>query len=314
MTKQDIYTKITDIAIKGLEEKGLTWFKTWTSSDGSVEAPMNHVTGRLYRGMNVFITTSEMTENEYEHNEWIGFKQAKELGYKIGKGEKGTELYIWFVMFYDREKSKWIYKTEFKKLTKNMSEEQIAKRFHQTMVPKGQYVWNIAQLDGDIKPKREKKEIVDKTPNEVYDFAESVYNEMENAPSLRHYGDRAYYRPSAHHIQMPKMDDFETSDNYYGVLYHEMIHSTGHESILNRSGVAGCHIKFGTREYSKEELIAEIGSMMLSSIVGLDTGSFDNSKAYINGWVEYLKNHKKEIIMASSQAQKAVDYILGEGK
>lgn len=318
--KTDIYEKITNIVIKGLQEKGLNWFKSWTNEYGQEMLPVNHISGKAYRGINVFICYASAMEYGYPTNEWIGYKQAKDMGYKVPKG--ATEIFYWYTMYFDATKKKWIYFGEYKKLTKGMSAEAKANRFTQRMFPKSQFVWNIAQLtetlDGksaSVEPKwTPQKPMINEDKNAEIKKAKAVYKNMELKPSLRHGGSRAYYRPSAHHIQMPKLDTFKTSEDYYKVLFHEMVHSTGNEQILNRKGVAKFN-GFGTETYSREELVAEIGSMMLCSKINLiPSDEYTNSKAYINGWVKYLKNHKKEVMTACAQSQKAVEYILNETK
>ena len=133
---------------------------------------------------------------------------------------------------------------------------------------------------------------------------------MRKKPSLAHGGNKAFYRPLSHSIQMPSQETFTTSDDYYKVFFHELTHSTGHESILNR-GLVGSH---GNKtKYSKEELVAELGAMFLVGILDLNPkDSNDNSQAYINGWIKYLKNNPKEILSASSKSRKAIEYILNK--
>lgn len=108
---------------------------------------------------------------------------------------------------------------------------------------------------------------------------------------------------------MPRMGLFDSAESYYGVLMHELVHSTGYVDMLNRKELVE-PTRFGTEDYSIEELTAEIGSCYLSAFAGIEAKEFANSVAYIQGWLERLRGDKKFIIHASSQAQKAVDYIL----
>ena len=179
-----------------------------------------------------------------------------------------------------------------------------------TMSPKSHWVWHIEQVGLEAKHKPEPNYSYN---NDQIEIANAVYSNMKNRPSMDNGGNRAYYRPSTHHVQMPMLEQFKTSDDYYKTMYHELIHSTGHESILNRSGITSRSAHFGSQQYSKEELIAEIGAMMLVSKTGLHpTDDVTNSQAYINGWCKHLKDNKKEVMMAASQSVKAVKYILGE--
>ena len=304
--KTDIYEKITNIVIEGLKKKGLTWFKPWTNENGEEISPVNHVTGKAYRGINVFICYCVAMDNDYPTNEWIGYKQATDMGYKVPKG--GTSIFYRYTMYFDKTTKKWLYFAQFKKASQGMNDDQINDRFIQRMFPKAQVVWNIAQISEEIKPKwtTEPTTIIE-GKNDSIDYAESVYDNMPNQPVLSHGGNRAYYRPSTHSVKMPKIDTFNNSEDYYKTLYHELVHSTG--SAMGRKFGAS----FGDEKYSKEELVAEIGSMMLCSKVGVNpSDDFVNSQAYINGWVKYLKNHKKEVMFACSQSQKAVEYMLKE--
>lgn len=304
--KKDTFEIITDLVIEGLKKKGLEWFKPWTNENGVEISPVNHITGKAYKGINVFICYATAMDNEYPTNEWIGYKQATDMGYKVPKG--GTRIYYWYTMFFDRTTKKWIYFAEFKKLSKGMNPDEARERFVQRMYPKAQMVWNIAQISEDIQPKwtEEPKPVVEGKNSEI-DFAKGVYENMPNQPKLTHRGNQAYYRACTHSVRMPKLDTFKSSEDYYKVLYHELIHSTG-EAMGRKFGS-----KFGDEKYSKEELVAEIGAMMVCAKVGVNpSDEMLNSQAYINGWVKYLKNHKKEVMFACSQAQKAVTYMLNE--
>jgi len=176
-------------------------------------------------------------------------------------------------------------------------------------------VFNIAQCD-DIEPRRKPVAPVEGvgefTP---IDKAERVYKEQypkDNRPSLSHGGERAFYVPSRHHVQMPNPETFVTNDDYYKTLFHELVHSTGHETILKRLDKVAA---FGSDAYSKEELVAEIGSQFLVGLTGISPKDDEqNSQAYINGWVKELKDKPKMALSAATKAMKAVDFILDESE
>jgi antirestriction protein ArdC len=112
-------------------------------------------------------------------------------------------------------------------------------------------------------------------------------------------------------IHMPEQETFDSEDHYYGTLFHEMAHSTGHESRLARPGVSN-PIRYGSHDYSQEELVAEMGAAFLAAEAGIDAeGLMDNSAAYVASWLKALRNDKKLVVFAGAQAQKAVDHILG---
>ncbi|MEB2778545.1 zincin-like metallopeptidase domain-containing protein [Algoriphagus sp. D3-2-R+10] len=139
-----------------------------------------------------------------------------------------------------------------------------------------------------------------------------IYEEMLRAPELVHTGSSAYYRADLDQITMPEKKLFATAGEYFGVLHRELVHSTGHPSRLNRIGISEPQ-QFASENYKKEELIGEMGAGYLNSLTGiLDQNLLENSAAYIQHWLNELRNDKQLLIEAASKAQKAVDYILME--
>ena len=295
--KQDIYDKVTEKVIAGLKDKGMAWFKPWEGSGGL--APINRATGRAYKGMNVLFLFAECEDKGYDHNEWLTYKQAISLGGSVRKGEKSTFVVFWNIFF----------KGEDGKIYKKVEDIPAGMPFDKLFSLRSYNVFNIAQCD-DIAPRRElAKASNDNTPIER---AEAIYENFKGRPTLKQGGDRAFYRPSTHHVQMPKMETFVSADDYYKVLFHELTHSTGHESLLNRKTLVEMN-SFGDEDYSKEELVAEVGAQFLTGIVGLNPKSDAmNSQAYINGWISRINNDKKLLVSACTQAMKAVDCILGD--
>lgn len=126
---------------------------------------------------------------------------------------------------------------------------------------------------------------------------------------LHQEGDRAFYRPSTDEVVLPIRKQFMSTAEYYSTVFHELTHSTGHASRLNRLTQAAF---FGSEDYSKEELVAEIGAAALVNHVGLETSnSIRNSAAYIQNWLQVLRDDKRFIVSASGKAEKAVNLILG---
>ncbi len=139
---------------------------------------------------------------------------------------------------------------------------------------------------------------------------EALVNAMPNPPA-RVPSDGAWYRPSTDTVGMPNRDTFHTSEGFYSTLYHELVHSTGHEKRVGRAEIQ-THNAFGSEDYSKEELVAEMGAAMLCGMSGIEKLTLANSAAYIATWLKRLKDDSRLIISAASQAQKAADYILGK--
>ena len=135
---------------------------------------------------------------------------------------------------------------------------------------------------------------------------------MPNPPKIGHHGGEAYYYPAKDYLNMPKLRFFRRAELYYSVLNHELVHSTGHSSRLNRPELQEMS-SFASHSYSQEELTAEIGASFLNCPAWiLNTPTFEDSAAYIQGWLQRLCNDNKFIFQAAARAQKAVDYILNK--
>lgn len=137
---------------------------------------------------------------------------------------------------------------------------------------------------------------------------EKVINNMPKRPVIHEGRNRACYIPSKDVVEIPDREVFKTVEEYYSTLFHELVHSTGHISRLNRQSITESHA-FGSETYSKEELIAEIGSSFVCGMTGISNQTLESNASYISNWLTRLRNDKKLIITASSHAQKACDFI-----
>lgn len=277
---QRAYEIITDRIIKLLEEGTVPWRRPWT---GQEALPKNLVSGKEYRGINVFMLGSAMYASPW----WLTFKQAKERGGHVKKGEKGMPCIYW----------NWIERTD-----KDTGEEK--------KIPfvKCYSVFNVTQCD-DI-PYPENAEVrEDYSPIAE---CEDIVRKMPSPPSIRHGMSRACYFPSRDGIDIPDHNQFSSDEEYYSTLFHELIHSTGHKKRLNRPGIAEPRV-FGSNTYGKEELVAEMGASFLCGRAGIENRIIENSASYIRGWLSRLKSDKKLVVQAASQSQKAADYVLGRG-
>jgi antirestriction protein ArdC len=315
MTKKakfDVTEKVKQALLEGLQKEGLQWFKPWKSGDN---APINHFSGRAYQGFNQFFLNAVMKSRGYESNEWATLNSIVKSGFRVKSDEmtKYSEVYNWkisYCVFKPKGSGKW-----YSKLEECIKKEKCeAKDVYHSFSLFYFRVYNISQIEGDIKPRRVPTEEVEVTPIES---AEKVIRDYENANTdliiKEVEQDRAYYSPSEDKIVMPLKKQFKNVDNYYKTLFHEMIHSTGHESRLKREGIVD-FTYFGADTYAFEELIAESGAMMLSGLSGICTDCGDdetNSQAYINGWVKRVKmEDSKAIVSALTKSAKAVDYVL----
>jgi len=295
MNKINLYEKINNQVLEGLKKQGLNWFKPWKA--GKCNQPMNFATGKFYRGFNIFMLNFEMIQKGYEFNQWMTYKQAQSKGGQVKTGSKSTDVYFYKVSFQNMETGDYIDQPEGDMLN-----------YRKTFALRYYKVFNIAQVEG-IEPIQE--EVQDTPENEPIEIAEKVTGDYLKKESIKftQIGDSAHYQPKADLVNMPVLESFQDSDSYYKVLFHELAHSTGHKTRLNRKGITDFQ-KFGDTNYAKEELIAEISAMYLSGLYGLEpSDSVTNSQAYIQGWCRYLKDKAQECVNAMQQATKVVEFI-----
>lgn len=270
-----VYEIVTNQIIEKLESGVIPWQKPWVNG-GAV----NWKTQKPYRGINTFLL---------EDGEYATFKQIKEAKGHIKKGEQSHIVVFW----------KWIEKEDGNNDGKK------------TRIPFLRYyrVFEInTQVEG-LKSKRKEQQF----EHEPIVECEKVVKGYHNSPTIAWQSGRAYYRPDDDFISVPPLKDFREKEEYYSTLFHEMIHSTGHESRLNRKGIEQVAM-FGSETYSKEELLAEMGASMLCGVTGISNRTIDNSAAYIKSWLRALKDDKTMVVKAAGQAQKAADYILIGGE
>jgi len=294
MTKFDIYQEVTDRIIQQLQQGIIPWHKPWKMSGLSIKGAtdlrklaFNRITKTAYSALNQMLLSRA--------GEYASFKQWQDLGGKVKKGAKAEIVVFW----------KWIETTTKDPKT---DEEKLVKipflRYYQ--------VFHIEDVDG-VKPLtfEEVKETTETATFEPEEQAEELienYSEREEI-AIRYGGNSAFYAPMQDYIQLPERFQFgKKAGEFYSTAFHEIVHSTGHKERLDR--LKDCS-GFGSENYSKEELVAEIGSAGLLNILNLETPStFTNSVAYIQSWVKVLRNDNKMIVQASSKAEKAVRYII----
>ena len=291
--KPSVYQLVTDRIIASLKAGAIPWEKPWqTPHFAGGPFPRNFRTGKPYRGINIMLLWS----SSYSSPFWLTFNQAKELNGSIRKGEKGTQIVFYKQLLRDRQKTD--------------DDEQIAKEDRRApFVLTYHTVFNIEQCGGLTVPQIEQPT----QPNEVEvdKTCEAIVRGWSNRPSLQLTSEteyRAYYRPSTDSVHMPARARFVDAPHYYSTLFHELVHSTGHETRLNRS--FGAH--FGDEAYSKEELVAEMGASFLCAIAGIANENTErNTTAYIQNWISKLEEDSRLIVHAAANAQRAVDSILG---
>ncbi len=248
---------------------------------------LNRLEGNAYRGINVFLLASL----GFQQNYFLTYFQAKDIGADIKSGERPSLVVFW----------KWL----DKKNSEESEDENTSTTSKRRPLLRYYQVYNISQCENiptDMIPQESKRE------TKPISECERIVAEMPNPPMLTQ-GGNACYIPKIDTVMMPLRQHFKNSEGYYSTLFHELIHSTGHQSRLNRKDVMQTN-KMDVESYSQEELVAEIGACFLNSFSGIGIQDFRNNIAYIKGWLEQLQNDRKFIIYASAGAQKAVDYIL----
>ncbi|MGH7953159.1 MAG: ArdC family protein [Limisphaerales bacterium] len=271
-----VYEQVTERMIALLEKGNVPWRKPWSVQTG---LPRNLISKKPYRGINLFLLHSM----QYESPFWLTYRQANELGGYVRKGEKACRVVFWKLREIEDEQT-------------GEADKIPLLRFY--------YVFNIAQCDGL------KNVPAVEPPMDAPAMPEAIVATMPQRPPIKHGMALASYSPSADIVSMPNRERFEKQEGYYATLFHELIHSTGHAIRLNRSTLiesAG----FGSNPYCREELIAEMGAAFLCGHAGIGETVLENSAAYVQNWLEQLKNDKRLIVQAAAQAQRAADFILG---
>ena len=274
-----IYEQITERIITLLLQGTVPWQKPWKARTG---LPRNLVSGKSYRGINVFL----LLAMSYESPFWLTFRQALQLGGNVRKGEKSCPVVFW------------------KQTTIEDKETREPQK-----IPLLRYysVFNVAQCDGlKISAEPESEAI-----NGIV-HPDEIIAHMPQRPVIKHGMTRAYYSSREDYVGLPSRERFERAEGYYATLFHELVHATGHESRLNRASLTE-KAGFGSNPYCKEELVAEIGAAFLCGQAEIVERTIDNSASYIQNWLEQLRNDRTLIVQAAAQAQKAADFILGNG-
>lgn len=295
---------VTRMFIEKIEERrangetvAAPWRKLWNPALG---ADRNLITGKAYRGSNVFMTAVQGYASPF----WITRKQLAKVGgsVKLSATETrfdkrtGTDvpaelpytpiLYWWF--------------------------PDPANPAHEGRMPfcKFYQVWNVEQCNGIEELVAEAMEGIGGNPVNPIEEAQAIVDGF-HGPTIRHGDSRAYYTPSSDTVTMPEMAAFESAEAYYSTMFHELAHSTGHRTRLNRDGVVN-PVRFASHDYSEEELIAEMTAAMVAGAAGIETPeTVENSAAYLDHWLAKLKREPAWLATAGSAAQKAADLIRG---
>lgn len=291
--KKAFHEQVAEKLIEQLQQGTAPWQKPWAPGEAGAVIPMNPTTGNRYKGINAI----QLMSQGHEDNRWMTYNQAQDAGAQVRKGECGTSIQFWK---FDEEQTK----RDAAGNPVRDADGQVVKEKVQLERPRVFFatVFNAGQIDG--LPPRQVKERDQQSWNAV-DRAEQIL--QASGATIKHAEqDRAFYRPATDSIHLPEKAQFPTADNYYAIALHELGHWTGHESRLDRDLAH----PFGSQGYAKEELRAEIASMILGDELGIGHDPGQHA-AYVESWVKALKDDPMEIFRAAADAEKIQKYVLG---
>lgn len=271
----DVAQIVTNQILDALDRGIVPWRKPWKT-----ELPKNLISGKAYRGINLLLLSlSPYGSSPY----YLTYKQVEDLGGHVIAGSRGFRIVYWRIM------------------------EHVSPQGELTEIPLLKYyvVFNLEQVRGIPESKLPKSETISINPIQE---CEHVVNRMEQRPQIIN-ASQAYYNRSSDQIGMPPRGLFASQEEYYSTLFHELVHSTGHPSRLDRE-VKHAMAAMGD-DYSREELVAELGSAFLCAHTHISPSTIQNQASYIAGWLKVLNNDRWFVISASAAANKAVAYILG---
>jgi len=286
--RADLYTRVTERVIAGLDKGVRPWLKPWNAGHtaGRITLPLRH-NGTPYRGINILLLWGEAMANGYTSPLWMTFKQALALAAHVRKGEHGA-----MVVYADR-------------ITRKETDADGHDVEREIPFLKAYTVFNVAQIEGlpayyNAQPEAKTEKL------ELIQDAERFF--AATGAVIRHGGDKAYYAPTLDVIQLPVPEAFRDAESYAATKAHELTHWTKHPSRLNRDFGGK---RFGDTGYAREELVAELGAAFLSADLGITPEPREDHASYLAHWLQILREDKRAIFAAAAHAQRAVDFLHG---
>jgi antirestriction protein ArdC len=288
-TLTDVYSRITGKIVADLEQGVRPWLRPWSAGhiEGRITRPLRH-NGVAYQGINVIMLWSAAAAAGYSSPFWLTFKQARECGGNVRKGEHGELV---------------VYANRISRSSTNEEGDEI-----EISIPflKGYTVFNAEQCE-NLPP-----HLTAKTETPALPFLQRIESAdrffAATSADIRHGGTRAYYAEGPDYVQMPPFETFCDAESYAATLGHETVHWTKHKKRLDRDFGRK---RYGDDGYAREELVAELGSAFLCADLGITPEIRADHASYISSWLEVLGNDKRFVFTAASHAQKAVDYLHG---
>ena len=284
--RTDPYQLVTETILAHLERGVIPWRCPWKRTVGH---PRNFHSGHEYQGINALLLGLMHFPSPW----WMTFRQVNMREGQVRKGEHGAPVMKWG-------------RYEKKQKNGDGTEEKKTTYYLRTY-----RVFNAVQIEGIEFPPVESGPEPD--PSQRITRAQQIVEQMPQPPKIKEgRTTQASYRPRTDTVQMPAFKRFDTPEDFHLTLFHEMIHSTGHESRLARKGVMESAV-FGGKTYSQEELVAEMGAAFLGMEAGIVRDEYERSAAYLKGWLDALReqDHQRWIVHAANQAGRAADFILG---
>jgi antirestriction protein ArdC len=307
-SSKDAKEKVLSSLLNKIKEGGTPWRKPFKegSNFAGADLPRNPASKHIYNGINAMVLRLNQQLSGYDDPRWMTYKQAQDLGGNVRKGEKGVPILI-----------------PFKQVRKEKDDKTGQEVVTGSFIRFGTgTVFNVAQIDGITLPTAKEEAGEPKTPLEAQEFILDRYKKSMEAKGLKipeveytyvgEYGSHAAspnWSPSLDKITLPTKEQFNSQEDMFDTIAHELAHSTGHKDRLDRTALTS---RYGSDNAARgeEELIAEISAAILASMFGVNS-NFDNTAAYVKSWLAALKNNPDMVTASSSEAQKVVDYILG---
>ncbi len=292
----DVFQIVSERMIKALEQNTIPWHKPWCSVNAGA---FNRVTGRRYSLMNQMLLSHT--------GEYASFAQWSKLGGHIRSGEKAELVVFW----------KWPERLEDRQLQEDppkvgvseegkekeggdLSKDRPVLRFYR--------VFHVSQVENVEPLKVEEASLFATEPIAAGYTLFRDYVRREGIRVVEEMSNQAFYSPADDMIHLPEIRQYQFPEEYHSTAFHEAVHSTGHEKRLGRPGLK--RAAFGSEQYSREELVAEIGTAAILHMLGIESDvSQINSEAYVKGWTEAIRGDARMIVSAASAAEKAVKFI-----
>ncbi|MEA3201611.1 MAG: hypothetical protein QOE90_3039 [Thermoplasmata archaeon] len=288
--KWNAYEYVTQRLLMELESGKCPWQSPYLASGEH----RSLATGQSYNGINTLLLTMEAIARGFASPWWSTLRAANKLGGSVRRGEHGAKVFFFKPV-----------------VTKEKDTEAEEEEKHRRLVLRAYTVFNIEQLDGIVAPAAQ-PHAVDVEPHAAAEAMWASYAANGGPARKEHRAGPAFYRRVDDVVSLPEPGLVTSTEEYYLMLFHEGVHSTGHESRLSRAGIRkDDYAPFGSPTYSQEELVAEMGAAMLAYRAGLEL-PWSNSAAYLRGWYEKLRQDKRCAVFAAKQAEKAARWILGE--